>query len=883
MNGAETRKLRFGYLIAGLLTLGAVTLFTAALLLFNSAATGISQASKEFSYLERKTFNLVTVARRERAVSSATMFERTAKSLSIEVGAIKRETEKLDAAMEEISKVNSLSEWIISLTGQLGMLEIPASASLQAFNRAYSSALAAAELFADEVDYVIEAQGPADMQGRIAGLLELYENNTAAFYNSLNAAFAQRATLQHQVLTRVAWVFVSVFLLLNAAVILLIFRPLERTIESTMRALRRERRRAESADRAKSEFLANMSHEIRTPMNGVMGMAELLVKTELSAKQKTYAGIIMKSGASLLTIINDILDFSKLEARQMELDAVPFNLAEAMEDVTALFVSRAVEKDLELIVRIDPDLPKMLVGDAGRLRQIVTNLMGNAVKFTEQGHIFLNIRGEAVCPSRGDGEDGGPASRYRLTFEVEDTGIGIPPEKCAAVFEKFSQVDGSATRRHEGTGLGLSIAASLAELMGGKIGLQSEPGKGSTFWFTVELPAHEGKESAKDIPVNAAGAKILVVDDNAVNRSILSEQMAAWQFDAAACVSGEEALAVLREAACRGLAVDCVVMDYHMPGMNGGDVVRAMKGEDLLCDIPVVMLTSVEQTEDGKAFSSLGISAQLVKPARSSQLLEAIQQALRDARGRAEGEEGMLSGIAMARKMATVGTASPSEDVCEARETVLGEMQHSEPQHEEPQHGEPQHEEPLQDRAPSKATASRSDKPTLEPEQQRTASGTNSGKAKAASETAGVAENGEAPLDILVCEDNEVNQIVFTQILDCTGYSYKIAKDGKEGVAFYSKYRPHLILMDVSMPRMNGLEATGAIRKLEQGTGGHTPVIGVTAHAIKGDMERCLKAGMDDYLAKPVSPDRLCEKIDRWMPQAADKGETQAARAMTAV
>ncbi|MEM9278394.1 MAG: PAS-domain containing protein, partial [Pseudomonadota bacterium] len=307
---------------------------------------------------------------------------------------------------------------------------------------------------------------------------------------------------------------------------------------------------AESAERAKSEFLANMSHEIRTPMNGVMGMAELLATTELDAKQSMFTDVIVKSGASLLTIINDILDFSKIDAGQMELDPAPFNLPEAIEDVATLVSAKVAEKDLELIVRVNPHLPNTMIGDVGRIRQIVTNLLGNAVKFTEKGHIYVNVEGEV--------NENGMAN---LKFMVEDTGIGIPPEKCAQVFQKFSQVDTSATRKHEGTGLGLSIASSLVKLMGGQIHVESEVGNGSTFWFEISLPAEsETRASRHVIPGDLSGARILVIDDNMVNRSILSEQMTAWKFDAAAASSGAEGLAIVDAVLSGGLKLDLVIL-----------------------------------------------------------------------------------------------------------------------------------------------------------------------------------------------------------------------------------------------------------------------------------------------------------------------------------
>ncbi len=375
------------------------------------------------------------------------------------------------------------------------------------------------------------------------------------------------------------------------------------------------------ADRAKSEFLANMSHEIRTPMNGVLGMAELLARTELDAKQAMFADVIIKSGSSLLTIINDILDFSKIDAGQMELDPAPFGLAEAIEDVATLVSSRVAEKDLELIVRVDPKLPDMLVGDVGRLRQIITNMMGNAVKFTEQGHVYVNATA-LDCAE-------GSADTQRLRIAVMDTGSGIAEEDLDKVFDKFSQVGTSATKKHEGTGLGLSIASSLVRLMNGELGVESIVGEGSTFWFEIELPIHH-EERVKRVPVDVSGSRVLIIDDNSVNRSILTEQMRSWKFDSAAASSGKEGIELMHAVVARGLSVDCMVLDYQMPEMNGGDVVHAMRADPRLSDIPIIMLTSVDETKDGKAFSSLGIQRHLTKPTRSSLLLESIIQVLQD-------------------------------------------------------------------------------------------------------------------------------------------------------------------------------------------------------------------------------------------------------------
>ncbi|QPC88511.1 response regulator [Mesorhizobium sp. NBSH29] len=571
-----------------------------------------------------------------------------------------------------------------------------------------------------------------------------------------------------------------------------IFRPMEQAISRAFEQSSASLGRAEAADRTKSEFLANMSHEIRTPMNGVLGMAELLARTDLTPRQKTFTDVIVKSGNALLTIINDILDFSKINAGQLMLDPVPFRLVEAVEDVATLLSARVAEKNLELIVRVDPRLPESVVGDVGRFRQIITNLLGNAVKFTERGHVLIDVAGEL----NGD--------MLALTVRVEDTGIGIPPEKLEGVFEKFAQVDGSSTRRHEGTGLGLAIAARLVGIMNGAIQVKSEPGRGSAFWFTIVLPVCATEKPAHVVPVDVTGARVLVIDDNPINRDILLEQLKTWGFECAAAENGPIGLAFLERSAEIGAAVDCVILDYQMPGMSGSDVARKIAADGRHAQMPVILLTSVDQVDFGRLFIDYGIAAHLTKPARSATLLAAVVGAIQKARN-------------VAIKAETVGPSfiAPPTEIKQAAHPL---------------------------------------KPVRR-ETRETLSG----------------------LDILIAEDNDVNQLVFGQILNGLDLSYRIASNGRTAVEMYRALAPRLILMDVSMPEMNGYEATRAIRAAEKGTGVHTPIIGVTAHALKGDREKCIDSGMDDYLSKPISPDRLASKIDMWLDHPAGAALAQSA------
>ncbi|MBB3136891.1 hypothetical protein FHS26_004648 [Rhizobium pisi] len=533
--------------------------------------------------------------------------------------------------------------------------------------------------------------------------------------------------------------------------------------------------RAEAADRAKSEFLANMSHEIRTPMNGVLGMAELLAKTNLDTRQKTFIDIIVKSGNALLTIINDILDFSKIDAGQMRLRKAAFDITEAVEDVATLLSSHAAEKNIELLVRAAPDLPAAVIGDAGRFRQIVTNLVGNAVKFTERGHVFVDVGFETIA-----------GGEIMASIRIEDTGIGIPSEKLASVFDKFSQVDASSTRRHEGTGLGLAITAGLVDLFGGYLNVDSEWGKGSIFTVNLPFAVAAARLEPKPLPINVQGARILVVDDNEVNRRILTEQLSLWGFDGVAAEGGGTGLAILEAAADLGITVDAVVLDYHMPDMNGADVARRLRADPRFVELPIIFLTSMDISGTEKEFAALNGHAHLMKPARANVLRNTVVEVVRARRVKQASE------AEIARLQAEAAVPAPA--------------------------------------------------PVVVPQ-------------KRAAEF----------VDVLVAEDNEVNQIVFTQILQGTGLSFLVVENGEQAVAAWEQHTPRIIMMDVSMPVMNGHEATRVIRKREQGQGHRVPIIGVTAHALESDRELCLDAGMDDYMSKPISPELLEEKIRQWL------------------
>jgi signal transduction histidine kinase/CheY-like chemotaxis protein len=600
-----------------------------------------------------------------------------------------------------------------------------------------------------------------------------------------------------EMLERYLMLTFGALVLLGFAVFLpidILIRRIVRNLQNKTAEAARALVEARAADRAKSEFLATMSHEIRTPMNGVLGMAELLVRTDLDTRQRTFTDVILKSGNALLEIINDILDYSKIEANQMVLDRRSFSIADTVEDVATLMSARAAEKDLELLVRLRPTLPARLLGDPSRFRQVITNLLGNAVKFTETGTVMIDV--DCKKPNAGK-ETGGENERVAISVRVTDTGIGIPDEKLKSIFDKFSQVDGSSTRRHEGTGLGLAIAAKLVALMGGQIGVESEPGKGSAFFFEVEMDVDTAAVTEASAITAIDDARVLIVDDIEINRLILTEQLRGWGMDCVAVDSGRMAIEFLEHAASgMGISVDLIILDFQMPGMSGADVVREIRGTPAIADAPVLLLSSVDQATKLDALDGLRVDATLTKPTRNRELRAAAEEIIR-------------------RHRAKNGGIRPEKPAA----------------------------------APAAAVTDKMPSPVGNPDD------------------ANQTSLPDAVGKILVAEDNPVNQIVFQQSLAALGRDHVLVENGRDAVAAWRSSRPSLILMDISMPEMNGYEATAEIRRIEAEEGlANTVIIAVTAHAMQGDEDRCLAAGFDDYLSKPVSVDKLGAKLHRWIP-----------------
>ncbi|MEM7426088.1 MAG: response regulator [Pseudomonadota bacterium] len=626
-------------------------------------------------------------------------------------------------------------------------------------------------------------------------------------------------------------------------------------------------------NRAKSEFVANMSHEIRTPLNGILGMAELLCKTELDERQHSFANTILNSGTALLTIINDILDLSKIDSGKLEFESAPFSLREAIEDIAALLSPSAAEKELELAVRIQPDIPAALIGDVGRIRQIVTNLIGNAVKFTEGGHVLANVSGAR------EGND------FRVCVEVEDTGIGIPPDKLETIFDKFSQVDGSATRTKEGTGLGLSISKLLVDQMGGTIRVESTVGQGSKFICEIPLEIHEQGLTAPQVPTELSGARLLVVDDNQVNRAILEEQLSSWGFDVTTVANGWHALSEATEAANGGNPFSLIVLDHQMPNMSGEDVLKILRNQQGVMHTPVIILTSIGQQGDAEAWKEIGATAYLLKPARSSVLLETIVTSLEQhlsagsepADGAVapdhDGSQGarMLDMTFQPPEPAAAASATPPPEPVRPPEPAgdtetdlnladlvaapLADIPAAAPES-APAAPEPAFTLPEPPKAPGAV-----------PEPENTVEEpAPAAPLETVAATPPPMKTGESERRILLAEDNKINQTYFEFVLLDIGHSFEITFDGLQVVDAYKREQPELVLMDISMPNLGGVEATQAIREYEAQQGlPKVPIVALTAHALRGDRESLLEQGLDDYVAKPVSPEKLKSVIEGWL------------------